>query len=75
MSVLLSTCLPFACSGLMYAAVPRITPTRVASRVSVGDIELSASGVSSANAFARPKSSTFTLSSGVSMMFAGLRSR
>ena len=35
-SALLSTRLPLACSGLMYAAVPRMTPSRVVSRVSVG---------------------------------------
>ena len=54
MSVRLSTRLPLACSGLIYAAVPRITPTLVASRVRVGDIELSVSGVSSWKTFAKP---------------------
>ena len=33
----LSTGLPAACSGLMYAAVPRIIPTSVAPIVSVGE--------------------------------------
>ena len=37
MSVRLSTGLPRACSGLMYAAVPRITPAAVARAVSVGE--------------------------------------
>ena len=74
-SARLSTRLPFACSGLIYAAVPRITPTRVASLVSVGDIELSASGPSSTKALARPKSRTLMSPSSVSLMLAGLRSR
>ena len=37
MSVRLSTGLPRACSGLMYAAVPRIIPAAVARAVSVGE--------------------------------------
>ena len=41
MSARLSTALPRACSGLMYAAVPRITPTPViiAGVVIVGDCD------------------------------------
>jgi len=38
MSVRRSTGLPFACSGLMYDAVPRITPATVPNDVIVGDI-------------------------------------
>src|SRR5713226_6585069 len=37
MSARLSTVLPRACSGLIYAAVPRITPARVGEMVSVGE--------------------------------------
>ena len=43
MSARLSTALPLACSGLMYAAVPRITPGRVIASVSVGDCDESTS--------------------------------
>ena len=78
MSARLSTAFPLACSGGMYAAVPRITPTSVAPMVSVGEF----SGLSEAevslrfvNAFARPKSSSLTTPSGVTMMLAGFRSR
>src|SRR6516225_2312138 len=39
MSARLSTLRPRAASGLMYAAVPRITPATVPSEVMVGDIE------------------------------------
>ena len=76
MSARLSTAFPRACSGLMYAAVPRICPARVDSTVIVGE--------SAGNpplpapvpiAFASPKSSTFTCPSGVILIFAGLRSR
>ena len=57
---------PRACSGAMYAAVPRIMPSCVAGRRSVGEFiavgaELAAAGSS---AFARPKSSTFTVAVG-----------
>ena len=69
--------LPFACSGLMYAAVPRMTPICViAGVVIVGELVtpgLNADAGSSA--FARPKSRTFTVPSGRSLMFAGFRSR
>ncbi len=40
-SALLSTGFPRACSGAMYAAVPRITPAAVARAVSVGECEIS----------------------------------
>ncbi len=75
MSVRLSTALPRACSGLMYAAVPMIVPCIVAAALSVGELEGSSFAASPANAFARPKSSTFTLPSGVTFTFAGFRSR
>ena len=42
-SVRLSTALPRACSGLMYAGVPRITPCIVAAMLSVGELEGSSS--------------------------------
>ena len=69
---------PFACSGLMYAAVPRIIPTPViiAGDVIVGDIDGSPTPrPSGSSAFASPKSSTFTVPSARSLMFAGFRSR
>jgi hypothetical protein len=68
---------PRACSGLMYAAVPRITPNCVkAGVVMVGDCESSGDKASVGSvAFASPKSSTFTGPSGRTLMFAGLRSR
>ena len=78
MSVRLSTGLPRACSGDMYAAVPRITPAAVPRAVSVGEFEIE--GVeeplaSLSKIFARPKSRSLTRPSGVTLMFAGLRSR
>src|SRR4029453_11691320 len=69
MSVRSSSALPRACSGLMYAAVPRMKPAWViAGDIMVGDIVSAAAPdppepVGSAS-FARPKSSTFTLPSG-----------
>ena len=75
MSVRLSTVRPFACSGDMYAAVPRITPAFVAAMLSVGDCERLAFDGSVSNAFASPKSSTFTFPSGVIFTLAGFRSR
>ena len=71
----LSTALPLACSGLMYAAVPRITPCIVAAMLSVGELPMSSVDVSPANAFAKPKSNTLTFPSGVSFTLAGFRSR
>ena len=59
----------------MYAAVPRITPCWVAAILSVGDWDRLAFDPSPANAFAKPKSSTLILPSGVTLMFAGFRSR
>jgi hypothetical protein len=77
MSVCLSTAFPFACSGLMYAAVPRMTsqPVIIAGEVIVGGMERFAAVESPLSAFACPKSSTFIVPSAVSLMFAGLRSR
>ena len=74
MSARLSTSCPLACSGDMYAAVPRMIPCCVAAMLSVGEFERLASAPSPMNAFASPKSSTFTLPSGVTLMFAGFRS-
>jgi hypothetical protein len=78
-SVRLSTGLPFACSGDMYAAVPRITPICViAGVVIVGDSAGVLPGrpapVDSAS-FASPKSRIFTVPSGLTLIFAGFRSR
>src|SRR5215471_15373930 len=77
MSARLSTRLPLACSGDIYAAVPITAPATVAPRVTVGEFsgsKLAASGVS-LNAFANPKSSNFTTPSGVTFTLAGFRSR
>jgi hypothetical protein len=51
-------------AGDMYAAVPRMTPAPVAAILIVGDCESCALACSMANAFARPKSRTFTVPSG-----------
>src|SRR2546427_12520932 len=59
----------------MYPAVPRIMPVLVGLIVSVGEFAGSKILVSLSNALARPKSSTFTLPSAVSLMLAGFRSR
>ena len=58
----------------MYAAVPRMIPARViiAGLVIVGELIVAAEGSS---AFASPKSSTLTVPSARTLMFAGLRSR
>jgi hypothetical protein len=58
----------------MYDAVPRISPIAVIA----GEVRVAAeSPASDASAvpFARPKSSTFTTSSSVILILAGLRSR
>ena len=75
MSARLSTLFPLACSGLIYAAVPRIIPCLVAASLNVGESSGFSSPWSSANAFASPKSRTFILPSGVTLIFAGFRSR
>ena len=78
MSLRLSTALPRACSGLMYAAVPSIMPTPViiAGDVIVGDAVASMRPpLAGSSAFANPKSSTFTVPSGRTLIFAGFRSR
>src|SRR5215472_14159633 len=54
MSVRLSASCPRACSGLMYAAVPRITPGIVLLAVVVGDFDRSGHDPSAATALARP---------------------
>ena len=75
MSVRLSTGSPRACSGLMYAAVPSLTPSWLShtSWELASTDECSASGT--IDAFANPKSSTLTTPSGVILMLAGFRSR
>jgi hypothetical protein len=74
MSVLLSRTFPRACSGLMYAAVPRMTPVSVGLRVTVGDSDRCPFSFD-VNAFARLKSRTFAFPSSVSLTFEGFRSR
>ena len=67
---------PRACSGLMYAAVPRIIPACVACIERVGEFAAFALEAPAGSiALARPKSNTFTAPSARSLMFAGLRSR
>jgi hypothetical protein len=56
----------------MYAAVPSSVPACVPTVVTVGASALTSSG---ARIFAMPKSSTFTVPSGVTLMLAGFRSR
>src|SRR5262245_13587706 len=80
MSVRLSAGLPRACSGDMYAGVPSNTPTPVtiAGDVRVGDIDNddgSAAVAADVASLAKPKSSTLTVPSDRTLMFAGLRSR
>ena len=75
MSARRSTTLPRACSGAMYAAVPRTTPAAVACVVIVGDMETLESRLSIFQALANPKSSTLTMPSGRIRTLAGLRSR
>ena len=58
----LSATRPFACSGLMYVAVPRIRPACVAVAVSVGEFERSVASGSTTRA--RPKSRDLHLSVG-----------
>ena len=64
-SLRLSAARPFACSGAMYAAVPRIIPACViAGVVMVGDSDTLADVAPVGSiAFASPKSSTFTVPS------------
>ena len=73
MSARRSTGRPRACSGAMYAAVPRMTPMAVIA----GDVTAAsvAADPSPATAFARPKSSTLTVPSSRTLILAGLRSR
>ena len=62
----------------MYAAVPRISPACVAASDNVGDIvpaTLIAESLATSIALARPKSSTFTEPSGVTLILAGFKSR
>ena len=68
-SARLSTTCPRACSGAMYPAVPITRPGCVLVRVVAFG-----SGVA-APIFASPKSSTFTTPCGVTLIFAGFRSR
>ena len=56
--------------------VPRITPAPVAAMlIIVGEFDRSLCPGSTSNAFAKPKSRTFTIPSGVIFTFAGFRSR
>jgi len=75
MSARRSTGLALACSGDIYAAVPSSTPSCVAIRLLVGDLEMSIVEMSPSSALARPKSRIFTVSSAATFMLAGFRSR
>jgi hypothetical protein len=77
MSERLSTARPLACSGDIYAAVPRMIPAAVACIESVGEFIAFALPDPPAGsiAFARPKSSTLTVPSARILMLAGFRSR
>jgi hypothetical protein len=75
MSVRRSTGLALAYSGDMYAAVPSNTPCIVAIWLIVGELAMSIDDASPSMAFAKPKSSTFTASSLVTLTFAGFKSR
>ena len=76
-SARLSTTFPLACSGAIYAAVPITIPICVAAAVNeiVGDCDRAGSLASGWNAFANPKSSTFTVPSSFTFTLAGFRSR
>ena len=74
MSVRLSTGLPRACSGLMYAAVPRIIPACViAGVVIVGDCVILPATATGSIALASPKSSTFTRAVGADLDIRGFQ--
>jgi hypothetical protein len=77
MSARRSRACPFACSGAMYAAVPMIMPTWVPRTISVGEFArfTTPPPPTGSIALASPKSSTFTVPSGRTLMLAGLRSR
>ena len=75
MSARLSTALPLACSGLIYAAVPMIMPAWVAATVMVGELSGFESPAEPPATAAKPKSSTFTTPSGVTITLPGFRSR
>jgi hypothetical protein len=64
-----------SCSGLMYPGVPTMCPTRVSTPVTVAACERSWFPSEPKIAFAKPKSSTFTRPSGVTLTLAGFRSR
>jgi len=75
MSARLSTGSPRACSGLMYAAVPRITPALVAALIVGESSGLPTAASTGAPRFAKPKSSTLTVPSDLILMLPGFRSR
>src|SRR6266568_4481308 len=58
---------PFACSGAMYAGVPRIAPAFLGAMLSIVAPAAAVEPGAASIAFARPKSSTLTLPSGVCM--------
>ena len=72
MSLRASAGSPRNCSGARYASVPATIPGAVSD---CRDTVVASANSSSVSRFARPKSSTFTWSSGVMTMLALLRSR
>jgi hypothetical protein len=74
MSARLSTPIPRACSGAMYAAVPTTAPAKVIGEAA-GDDACSTPGEAASDSLAKPKSSTLTPPSGRIFTLAGLRSR
>ena len=80
MSVRWSTARPRACSGLMYAAVPRMMPARVALGIIVGDCVMSTLLEPEPTpmidaCLASPKSRTLTVPADEILMLPGFRSR
>jgi hypothetical protein len=77
MSARASTASPRACSGAMYAAVPRTTPESVFGPEGKSALHSPGSRCSPilSRALARPKSSTLTAPSAVILTLAGFRSR
>ena len=73
-SVRLSLGKPCTCSGLMYGGVPSIAPGRHSVVVIMTRAPSGPNLVPGAT-FAKPKSRTFTVPSGVILMLAGFRSR
>ena len=76
MSARRSRGVPAACSGLMYAAVPRMIPACViASVVIVGDCDTLGASQPKLHRLGEAEVQHFAVPSGRTLMFAGFRSR